>query len=162
MNNTQVELLSDQKRREYEEVYHSILRDDTLTFKERKWKLEEKREELMALREEVRVLKLKKGMIRCLHQAGTASPDDTKEFKKAFKYAFLTSIAISPKTLDEAIAEVLNEVTNPGVNVDTYVRFLSGKYFYFNNLNDENSIIQLTDKALRYLENMDNQHLKRG
>ena len=61
----------------------------------------------MALREEVRVLKLEKDRIRHMHKSGTASPDDTKEFKKAFKYAFLTSIASSPKTLDEATLHCL-------------------------------------------------------
>ena len=156
MNNIQIELLSDQKNYEYEGIYRSILHDDTLTYREKERKLAEKREELMALREEVRVLKLEKDRIRHMHKSGTASPDDTREFKKAFKYAFLTSIASSPKTLDEAIAEVLSEVFNPGVNVDTYVRTLSGRYFYFSDLSDENSLIHLTARALRYLENMDN------
>lgn len=51
---------------------------------------------------------------------------------------------------------------NPGVNLEKYIEGLREKgYFYYQDLEDQDSSLIITDKSQRYLENEANVSLKK-
>lgn len=86
---------------------------------------------------------------------------ETDAYKKAFKHEFLTQIKYFPGTLAELLESTLEVLPNPKINLSNYIVYLiKSEYFTFGKGSDD-SILVLTDKAERYLENEANVSLKK-
>ncbi len=83
-----------------------------------------------------------------------------RNYKKLFKQEFLRQAYLG-YPFQSILESINNLIPNPGVNPIYIVRALrENGYFWYENENDENTKLNLSAKALRYLENEANISLR--
>ena len=101
--------------------------------------------------------KLNSGLI---HHHNRLNQAELKKYKKAFKHEFLMQ-CYHGYSLENIIDNIDFLIPNPGINPYNYVNSLIKEGYLKGDIKNINSVLTLTDKALRYIENEANISLKR-
>ena len=136
------------------DLYVHVLRQENMELEARRIKLLEIK---IRMQEVQKKLKNAKGW----RYPSALSYQKAREFKKTIKNEFLLQ-AKDGYSISNIVVFMEENYLNPGVNLEKYIEGLREKgYFYYQDLEDQDSSLIITDKSQRYLENEANVSLKK-
>ncbi len=131
---------------------------------------EEKSEKIRQISEKIKEVnwKIKNDLYhRKTYVLASSNKEQIKAYKKQIKHEFLTQVK-DGYSLEDILSFLRKNYPNPGINLDKYItrlrhpfRYFDEGYFTYEDSSKENSMLVLSSKGERYLENVANVSLKR-
>lgn len=125
--------------------------------------LEDSDKKLLLVEIGKRIQEIKKRLIQAkgYHYSCAKSYDEARNFKKVIKNEFLLQ-AKDGYPVSDIVDFIEENFSNPGINLEKYITGLREKgYFYYRDIEEQDSSLIITSKTERYLENEANVSLKR-
>lgn len=120
-----------------------------------------KEQRLMEVSRQIAEVKEKMRFAKVRYNTYGARKAEAKNYKKAVKHEFLTQ-AKAGYSIDNIVSFIRENYFNPGVNLEKLIQALRvNGYFIYDDAKAEDSTLELSGRANRYLENEANVSLKR-